>query len=829
VKAKEEGQGKMELDAIWKVIRKRLWLVTLMALVAGASAFCYAQQQVEQYSSSTTLYLNSGIPDITYASQSLSAVRSLAQTYIQFMRTSRFGELVAAKLDPAPPPRAVLGSLQAEWLQDSQFFQITATDQNPETAQALANAAADVLIAENIARLQQQAKQAAALQEPRMAARLEQLDALQASVLAELDLADDRIKSLEAGIAELEALPPSEDGDRKLLLLRSDLGQQQSRRASLFSTLAQTTASLTTAGGTTSSFVVETAVVIDPAPLPMRPLPRGTGRSVMLAVLAAAALGVGLTFLLEYMDWTVKTPEELDALYGSGALGVVSVMRGTSGGTARPAQPVTLARPRSTDAEAYRSLRTNIRFASPGREVKSILVTSAAPLEGKSTTAANLAVVLAQGGRRVIAVDADLRRPALHSYFGMENRQGLTDLIVDDGTDVEAVLQPTAQANLWLVSAGQLPRNPAELLGSERCAEVMEKLEKQADFVVYDSAPAGTVTDAVLLASRVDGVIHVVKAGGSRRDVVVRVKGMLEKAGGHVLGPVLNLVQRSDMGYYQYYYHDYYQPKEAAQPQSPADAAAAKEQGLPAVSGEGQAAAAAAVAPALRAHRRRRKASWWRALTWAGLPWLVGVLGWAAGIVVGAVLCYLLRSAVSGAVSSGAAMMLITAPLLGLIAGALGGLATGIGLRRAGSPVSGGSLLTLAGGWTAVWVAGQLILVVMETAGVMNNYGWVAWSLYGALVGAAGGMITGQVMRQLEPGVRMADVATGWGGAFALSGALAFILRLNGLPNALSNPAAAGANGWVGLLVAVAVGSIGGAIGGALMLRELRRARGWVV
>jgi capsular exopolysaccharide synthesis family protein len=181
-------------------------------------------------------------------------------------------------------------------------------------------------------------------------------------------------------------------------------------------------------------------------------------------------------------------------------------------------------------------------------------VTSAGPVEGKTLTSANLAVALAQGGSRVILVDADLRRPRVHRVFDLAREPGLTDLIVDPKDGVESYLQETGLENLRVLSCGPLPRNPAELLGSSRAAEVMEQLKEQADVVIYDSPPAATVTDAVVLSPQVDGVIQVVQAGRTRRDVVVRAKALLEKVGAHLLGPVLNQVSLGDMGYYTYYY-----------------------------------------------------------------------------------------------------------------------------------------------------------------------------------------------------------------------------------------------------------------------------------
>jgi succinoglycan biosynthesis transport protein ExoP len=186
--------------------------------------------------------------------------------------------------------------------------------------------------------------------------------------------------------------------DQRILTLRQELINNQSLRVEVLSSLAQTQASLS--GGEASN--VDTAVVVDAAPLPTSPLPQQTLQHILLALVASLGLGVGLAFLLEYLDYTIKTPEELDAVYGMATLGVIGVIQGWNHGGVQREQIVALTQPRSPIAEALRSLRTNIQFASPDNPVRSLLITSAGPAEGKTLTAANLAVSLAGGGSRVI-------------------------------------------------------------------------------------------------------------------------------------------------------------------------------------------------------------------------------------------------------------------------------------------------------------------------------------------------------------------------------------------------------------------------------------------
>jgi succinoglycan biosynthesis transport protein ExoP len=555
----------MELFQYWRIIRKHLWLILLLPLVAGASAVYYGLQQVPLYSSTTTLFLNPAASSPLLPYDTSGSVKSLANTYVEFVRTRKFAGLVGQELRTPLSEGEIMRALSTQLVPDTQFFRISATHPDPQQAQDLANSAATVLIAENTARQQAQREQIEAQRDPAKMAEKEQLTGLQQSLQDELAYVGDRIADLQAQIAELEGKPPSEDNDQQIMSLREELVNQQSLRVQLYGSLAQTQSTLASGDGETAALAVDTAVVVDPAPLPTDPVSRSLPQYVLLALVAGLGLGGGLAFLLEYLDWTIKTPEELDALYGQSTLGVIATIKNGKTGKAQPEQVVALTNPQSPIAEAFRALRTNLQFAcardagtgaSPGRPLRSLLITSAGPMEGKTLTAANLAVVLAHAGSRVILVDADLRRPRLHRVFDVPREPGLTNLIIDGKNgDVESYLRPTAVKYLRVLPCGPLPRNPAELLGLPRTAQVMEQLQGLADMVIYDSPPVATVTDAVVLGSRVDGVLHVVQAGGPRREVVLRVKAQLEKVGARVLGPVLNQVDISDVGYYHYYYY----------------------------------------------------------------------------------------------------------------------------------------------------------------------------------------------------------------------------------------------------------------------------------
>jgi len=213
---------------------------------------------------------------------------------------------------------------------------------------------------------------------------------------------------------------------------------------------------------------------------------------------------------------------------------------------------ITVADPRSPLSEAYRTLRTNLDFSSLDKPIKTMLVTSAGPEEGKSTVLANLAVITAQTGRKVILVDCDLRRPTLHYIFNLKNDVGLTTMVVDDAAMESPPLQDTGVEGLQLVSSGPLPPNPSELLGSRRMGDIIADLLERADVVLFDAPPVVAVTDAAVLATKVDGVLLVVNAGGTKRDYARAAKARLEKVNANLLGAVLNNV-RFDVSLHRYY------------------------------------------------------------------------------------------------------------------------------------------------------------------------------------------------------------------------------------------------------------------------------------
>ncbi|MFC4322633.1 CpsD/CapB family tyrosine-protein kinase [Litchfieldia salsa] len=213
---------------------------------------------------------------------------------------------------------------------------------------------------------------------------------------------------------------------------------------------------------------------------------------------------------------------------------------------------VSLKNPKSPIAEQFRTIRTNIEFSSVDHEMKKIMVTSSGPAEGKSTTTNNLAVVFAQQGKRVLLVDADLRKPTAHYSFRLENHTGLSNVLTRQSTFDRAVRE-TEQENLFVLTSGPVPPNPSELLGSKRMAELLEEITEIFDIVIFDTPPVLAVTDAQILANKCDGVVLVTSSGRTENEAALKAKELIESAKGKLIGAILNNKKAKDSQYYYYY------------------------------------------------------------------------------------------------------------------------------------------------------------------------------------------------------------------------------------------------------------------------------------
>jgi len=511
----------MELKDYLIPLRKWWWLIAAATLVATLSSFLATRQQPYNYAAKATLMVGRSIQSTNPQDYEINASQQLGQTYAS-LATRR------------PVKHATQATLGLSWLPEytakmvpsTQLLEIQVIDTDPGRAQAVANEVANQLI----------------LQTPTEERDLLQRREYVSRELQEAEAAMDRTK---AEIAKLRDDMAQMFSARQIADTQSQINALEQKLASYRSTYL-TSMNLVQGG-------VNTLQVVEPADLPTVPVGPNKGMTILLAAAIGFLLAAGAGYLLEYLDDTLKHPDDVKKTLGLTTLGAVPLIREENG-----AGPMgILGEGQSGAVEAFRVLRTNLQFAAVDRPLRTVMITSPVPSEGKSITSGNLATALAQAGKRVILVDADLHRPRLHRLFGLRNNIGLTTALLEAKPDVEALLQDTVTPGLSVLTTGPLPPNPAELLGSGPMHELIEALIARADVVVIDTPPVMALADAAVLGSQVDGVLLVVSAGETRREMAHQAVVALQQANARLLGAVLNRVPASSGGYYYYYYDRY--------------------------------------------------------------------------------------------------------------------------------------------------------------------------------------------------------------------------------------------------------------------------------
>jgi capsular exopolysaccharide synthesis family protein len=316
--------------------------------------------------------------------------------------------------------------------------------------------------------------------------------------------------------------------------------------------------------GVSAAITASNIQVVDQAELPTIPYRPNKRLNLLLAAVVGLFLGVGLAFFFEYLDNTVKTPDDVEELVRLPSFGMVPEIsqerrKLLDSGKSYPVELVTYGHPKSMLSEAYRNIRTSILLSFSEKPPKTIIISSPNPAEGKTTTAVNTAIALSQTGARVIIIDADMRKPRVHTIFAKDNGIGLSNFL-SGNTQLESIIKISKIPNLCYIPSGPIPPNPSELLGSNLFKKMIQSLGDRFDHMLFDSPPVLGFADSTILSTLVDGVILVVVGGKTPKETLQRAKEILLQVDARVLGVVINRVgiRRSDYGSYYYRYHYYY-------------------------------------------------------------------------------------------------------------------------------------------------------------------------------------------------------------------------------------------------------------------------------
>jgi non-specific protein-tyrosine kinase len=537
--------SELDLKMYGRILWQWAWLILLCLTVAGAAAYIVSLYTIPIYQATSTILIDEAQNPSGATYQDILTSERKARTYSEWMQRDQTKALVAQELgiDQVTLNEGIT-SIQVTPVRDTQLVQVEVEGIWPELVAAVADTLPQVFVREVIVKLQD-----------------DRYAELESSLLQQLEDLNSQIELAEIKIDDIgESRTATEEVE--LNRLRNELAQKQATRDSLRASLEDLRITKVQSS--------DTMIVVEQAKVPGTPVRPRVLINTLLAAIVGAMLALGLIFLIEYLDDRVKTPQEAIALAAVPMLGAIPRMPQIGRQQRTPDQAlISFSHPRHPVTEGYRTLRTNLQFSSIDTVLDTLVVTSPNPGEGKTTTAANLAVVLAQAGKRVVLIDADLRRPKVHLAFNLPQTMGLTETLIAGTGSVPDFLHSTVVPNLWVITSGEEPPNPAELLGSQRLQHLLAELHQQADIVIIDAPPLVPVTDAQVLVGLVKNVVVVVKPGHTQRTALLRSLEALQHVGARVLGLVLNDVRRSAPGYYYAQYGEYYGEKSKASKKQP--------------------------------------------------------------------------------------------------------------------------------------------------------------------------------------------------------------------------------------------------------------------
>lgn len=590
----------MDIKQIFATIKHWLWLILLGLVVGGGLGYYLSIRQTPIYQAQARFVILPAA-QTTYDYYSYLNNQELISTYAQLLTTEDL--LFQASEELGFPVRK--GQATASQVNETKFVVLTVKDPDPFKAAVIANGLVKIMIEQNEKLQSVQFETAEKNLQDRVNQADEQIQILEGQITqlssevlqkqietvqtqmndvqqqinnlradmaqidpefaTEVDLA--QLASYQAKIDEIQPIltlyqeiytqlvvlgqssGSSDVATTDLDRLRTTLNLYQQIYISSINNLE--TLKLAKAQSSPAVMQVETAVK------PTTPISPKPAQDAMLGAAIGLFIAAGIVFLIEFLDDTLKTPEDIKTILDTPVIGFIGELKQNPKKSEDSLGVFVAKNPRSPVSEAFRALRTNLEYSSVDVPIKTVLVTSSGESEGKSTVAANLAIVEAQSGKKVVIVDADMRRPKVHVQFNKPNRIGLSDIITGKMSIDDVIKTHEQVENLSIITCGTLPPNPAELLGSDRMSWLIDTLETTFDMVILDSPPM-IVSDAQVLSTKVDGVIYVVIPGQTRAVNALRPLEELRRVDSRVLGVVANRIPRNRDSYYGGY--NYYSP-----------------------------------------------------------------------------------------------------------------------------------------------------------------------------------------------------------------------------------------------------------------------------
>lgn len=561
----------MKIERYLKLIAKKWWVIVLLEIVALSLTYYFAAAQPSTYTSRAILILNPNSTNsiIPYTNPDSTTAETLAINYNLVLKSENFLSKVLAQLDFPMTAEQLKQSFTSNLTPETLAYNISATANTPEKAFKITSAVLAVFLEKQTAQNNSNdpGSTSTALQT--------QLNSLNAD-----------IDQLNKDITALNGQPDSTDKQTQLAAKKDDLSNKLNLKA-------QTVLAIADLDGKGTTNNKNYATLLNTPKLPVQPDASNLLRNLIFAFALALALGIGVILLLYYMDNTVRSTDDLFELTGKTPLASIPEIEtaesrakaaakdkagAKNGVTVADAHTKNLVLSRSPKlnellvtseatyspaAEAYRALRTRMLFSGPGQPggldsvtptARTFLVTSSLPAEGRSLTAANLAIAFAQTGKKVILIDSDLRHPSVHTLFNLSNKIGFSDLALYGITKLTKAVHSTAIPNLVVVTSGSVLENPSELLTSTKAANVIKFFKNIADIVIFDAPPVNLVTDAAILAKMVDQVMLVVEDRVTPRNMLVNTIQELDKVGAELDGIILNRVKDTKSRQFRNYF-----------------------------------------------------------------------------------------------------------------------------------------------------------------------------------------------------------------------------------------------------------------------------------